>query len=221
MGTLDRAALPFPARTYAAVLDEDGQIVSEHVFRSEEQDVRSAPVLPSGHPGSTTGGTEAERLTLDGQDHDASYRTLALAFEDGGTRVVATPLTDVEGTLGRPPLIEAAVTVGVLAALAPLAWWLVRHELRPLERMGDTAGAITAGDGTRRVVSGPRTGVSRLAISLNTMLGRPVPLSDSGSGSARPGLSIVAAPAEAHVGVARYHRAFGGGARSEVRIPIA
>ena len=39
----------------------------------------------------------------------------------------------------------------MLLALAALAWLLIRLGLRPLDRMGATAGAIAAGDLSRRV----------------------------------------------------------------------
>jgi two-component system, OmpR family, sensor kinase len=59
----------------------------------------------------------------------------------------------------------------VLIALAALAWWLVRLGLRPLDRMGATAGAIAAGDLSRRVEpTNPRTEVGRLGTALNGML---------------------------------------------------
>jgi two-component system OmpR family sensor kinase len=48
---------------------------------------------------------------------------------------------------------------------------MVRRELRPLERIGETAGAIAAGELSRRVdTADPRTEVGRLGLSLNAML---------------------------------------------------
>jgi two-component system OmpR family sensor kinase len=68
-------------------------------------------------------------------------------------------------------LIEALVAAGVLLGLAALSLWTVRKELRPLERIEETAGAIAAGDLSRRVdVVDPRTEVGRLGLSLNAML---------------------------------------------------
>ncbi|MGZ4200909.1 MAG: sensor histidine kinase, partial [Thermoleophilaceae bacterium] len=60
---------------------------------------------------------------------------------------------------------------GVLLALAALAWWVVRLGLRPLDRMGAVAGAIAAGDLSRRVTpANERTEVGRLGLALNGML---------------------------------------------------
>jgi two-component system OmpR family sensor kinase len=61
----------------------------------------------------------------------------------------------------------------VLAVLAALGWWLVRLGLRPLARIGATAGAIAAGDLSRRVTpADDRTEVGRLGLALNAMLGQ-------------------------------------------------
>ncbi len=61
----------------------------------------------------------------------------------------------------------------MLALLGVLASLLVRVGLRPLERMGETAGAIAAGDLSRRVEEdSPRTEVGRLGAALNAMLAR-------------------------------------------------
>jgi two-component system OmpR family sensor kinase len=59
----------------------------------------------------------------------------------------------------------------VLLALIALAWWMIRVGLRPLDRIGETAEAIAAGDLSRRVAeAGPRTEVGRLGLALNAML---------------------------------------------------
>ena len=83
------------------------------------------------------------------------------------------PLQEVQRTLDRLLRVEALVIGGVLLALALLSLVLVRVGLRPLDRIGETAGAIAAGDLSRRVSPDtPRTEVGRLGISLNAMLGR-------------------------------------------------
>jgi two-component system, OmpR family, sensor kinase len=54
-----------------------------------------------------------------------------------------------------------------------VSWVLVRVGLRPLERIGDTADAIAAGDLSRRVdVATPKTEVGRLGMAFNAMLER-------------------------------------------------
>ena len=90
-----------------------------------------------------------------------------------GTVVAAVSLDDVNETLSHLRLIGGIVTAAVLAALAVLSWWVIRVGLRPLERMGQTADAIAAGDLSARVEStDERTEVGRLGIALNSMLGQ-------------------------------------------------
>jgi len=85
--------------------------------------------------------------------------------------VVGIPISDVGDVLNRLLTVEAIVAAGVLLGLGALSLWMVRRELRPLERIEGTAGAIAAGDLSRRVdVVDPRTEVGRLGISLNAML---------------------------------------------------
>ncbi len=101
------------------------------------------------------------------------YRVLAAAEPGGGLTVAALPLTEVDAALSRLLKIEALVFGCVLLALAAGAWWIVRVGLRPLDAIGATAGAIAAGDLTRRVERAePRTEVGRLGLSLNAMLAR-------------------------------------------------
>jgi len=90
-----------------------------------------------------------------------------------GRMIVAIPLRDSDDTLHRLLEIELLVAAVVLLALAVLAWWVVQLGLRPLEEMGATAGAIAAGDLSRRVeVADERTEVGRLGLALNSMLGQ-------------------------------------------------
>ena len=84
---------------------------------------------------------------------------------------MAVPLTETTKTLHNLLAVEGLVGLAVLLALAGLAWWLVRVGLRPLEGIGETAGAIAAGDLTRRVEpADERTEIGRLGLALNAML---------------------------------------------------
>jgi two-component system OmpR family sensor kinase len=110
--------------------------------------------------------------------HGTHYRVLAAnigpqRFTSATTLIVAIPLTDVDQTLHHLFLVEILVAAAVLLAMALLAWWVVRLELKPLENMGDTAGAIAAGDLSRRVEpADERSEVGRLGLALNSMLGQ-------------------------------------------------
>jgi two-component system OmpR family sensor kinase len=103
------------------------------------------------------------------------YRVLAVPLPGpaGGTMVAAVPLTEVDSTLHRLRLVESIVIGAALLVLGGLSWALVRLGLRPLDRMGETAGAIAAGDLHRRVSpANEGTEVGRLGLALNAMLGR-------------------------------------------------
>jgi two-component system, OmpR family, sensor kinase len=107
-------------------------------------------------------------------DDEGRYRVLAARDPAGyGLTVVALPLHETDATLHRLLLVEALVIAGVLALLGLVSWFVVRVGLRPLDRIGLTAGAIAAGDLSRRVSpADPRTEVGRLGIALNAMLDR-------------------------------------------------
>ncbi len=105
-------------------------------------------------------------------DSGVHYRVLAEPnLDQSGTSIIAIPLTDVSQTLHRLFVVEVLVILAILAALAALAWWVVRLGLRPLDRIAETAGAIAAGDLSRRVTpANERTEVGRLGLALNAML---------------------------------------------------
>jgi two-component system OmpR family sensor kinase len=111
--------------------------------------------------------------TVDAQDGSGRYRVIAQPLPNGNTWILAMPLDEVEDTLRRLLATEVVVASLVLAALGGLGWWAVRAGLRPLEDMASTAGAIAAGDLSRRVDhADERTEVGRLGTALNAMLGQ-------------------------------------------------
>lgn len=75
--------------------------------------------------------------------------------------------------LSRTANVMAITSVAVLVGVALLSLRSIRRALRPLEAIVTTAGAIGAGDLTRRVDDlSPRTEVGRLGGALNAMLGQ-------------------------------------------------
>ena len=113
-------------------------------------------------------------MTVPAESGDLRYRAVATRpARAASTIVVAVPLGEVDETLDRLLLVEALVILGVLLVLGVAAAWLVRLGLRPLDRMGTTAGIIARGDLSRRVTPAtPRTEVGRLGLALNAMLER-------------------------------------------------
>ena len=111
-------------------------------------------------------------VTVGSVGSSLQYRVTAFQTRDQpGTTLVAVPLRSVTQTLHRLLLVSGLVIGAVLLALAALAWWVVGLGLRPLDRMGATAGAIAKGDLSRRVSpASDRTEVGRLGLALNGML---------------------------------------------------
>jgi two-component system, OmpR family, sensor kinase len=89
------------------------------------------------------------------------------------TFVWAMPLRDVDQTLGRLTLVEAAVAAAVLVGVGVVAWFAVGLGLRPLRTMESAAEEIAAGHLSHRVpVPNPRTEVGHLGVAFNTMVDR-------------------------------------------------
>jgi two-component system OmpR family sensor kinase len=165
-----------PPGSYGELRDSDGDLLAGPLpFNYGGQD-RADPAFPAGYYRYGVSATRPDRVTIGALGGGSlRYRLLVLPVAnsqgDRGTLFVAIPLSDVDDTLGRLRLIAGLVSGGVVLGLGALLWWLVRRELKPLEDMGVTAGAIAAGDLTRRVEStDERTEVGRLGIALNAML---------------------------------------------------
>ena len=110
-------------------------------------------------------------FTLAARSGDSTWRALILPLRGQQRALVAVPLDDVSDTVSRLRRIIVVVSLAVLAALAMLAYFVVRRSLQPLVEVEATAEAIAAGDLSRRVPElDRRTEVGRLARSLNAML---------------------------------------------------
>ena len=167
-GPRARSARDLPPGTYGERRDAAGRrigLAGRHLLRPGARGrPRAARSLAPGHAPHRSGAPAAASST-----GSASRRPGGGA----GTTVVAIPLTAVDDTLDRLLLVLAVVIAGVVLLLGGLAWVLVGVGLRPLQRMGQTADAIVAGDLSRRVeAEDPRTEVGRLGLALNGMLAR-------------------------------------------------
>jgi two-component system OmpR family sensor kinase len=162
--------LPFGG--YAAQVDTSGHVVPL------AYDPRGKPpilALPSHLPVASGPGPvgDGDEVLFTGQSSQGSYRVLAEPFPGGGSLILALPLHDVNDTLSRLLIVELVVSGLVIVGAGALGLYLVRLGLRPLERMGATAGAIAAGDLSQRVEPAEeRTEVGRLGLALNAMLGQ-------------------------------------------------
>jgi two-component system OmpR family sensor kinase len=161
-----------PTGTVGELLRANGTVRGRAVTFTYGGKAAPAPVLP--HPLPSTGPTGEVYLTASSQGAGAvSYRVLVrrLGVDDLSV-AVAVPLTEVNQTLSRLLWIEILVSTAVLVGLGALSWWLIRRDLRPLEEMAVTAGAIAGGElGLRVTPAEDRTEVGRLGLALNSMLG--------------------------------------------------
>jgi two-component system, OmpR family, sensor kinase len=169
--------LVVPPGTYGAFVDPSGRVMpgAAVIFGYQGQRV-PAPRLPGDLPGSSTGPAVGPRFftTTAANGGRVRYRSIAVPLAAGqGTLVVAIPLAEISGTLRRLLVVEVLATGAVMALGGALAYRLVRGGLRPLEDMGETAGAIAGGELSRRVEPAEAdTEVGRLGLALNAMLGQ-------------------------------------------------
>ncbi|HXW36047.1 MAG TPA: HAMP domain-containing sensor histidine kinase, partial [Acidimicrobiales bacterium] len=154
--------------TFGEIVDPSGTVLWRGFVVSEGP----IPNLPTPLPQSKRPGQSVYFSVSSSGSSPVEYRAVAVSLGDGaGTIVAAIPLTNVHQTLSRLVLTEVLVGIVVLGGLAFVAWWLVRRELRPLDTMAATAGAIAAGDLTMRVTpAGDGTEVGELGSALNKML---------------------------------------------------
>jgi two-component system, OmpR family, sensor kinase len=130
------------------------------------------PVLPHTLPSNGMDKPSAA-FTVDGSGGVSKYRVIDWPEDsfNGNFVVLAIPLTDEVSTLDQLVVLESAISLGVVVAIAILALLIIRIGLRPLQRMGEVAQDIAAGDLTRRVEPAtPQTEIGRLGLALNGML---------------------------------------------------
>ncbi len=117
-------------------------------------------------------------VTVPGQSGGYRWRVLVqdVSFPTNngfasGSVIVALNVTSVYNAIGQLTYLDVIVSALLLLVILIVGIAVVRASLRPLTDIEKTAGAIAAGDLTRRVPDlDPRTEVGRLAQSLNAML---------------------------------------------------
>jgi len=164
----------FPVGTVAELLNTDGSVATVKVVGQGFGTPTSAVIpklprsLPSNGPDNPT-----NPVTVEGSDGVTQFRMTDWPEGRFGGQfiVLAVPLTDVQSTLRGLLLLESLVSLGVVAGTALLALIIIEIGLRPLRRMGATAGQIAAGDLSRRVdPATSKTEIGRLGLALNAML---------------------------------------------------
>jgi two-component system, OmpR family, sensor kinase len=163
----------FPTGTVLELIGSDGSVVNTKVSEPFGEPASSArPVLPAHLPVKGTD-TPADPYTVAGTNGVSQFRVTDWPEDSFGGDIVvlAIPLTPVQGTLSQLLLLELLIgAVGVIGT-ALLALLIIELGLRPLRRMGATAGQIAAGDLSRRVdPATSKTEIGRLGLALNAML---------------------------------------------------
>jgi two-component system OmpR family sensor kinase len=113
-------------------------------------------------------------LTLPAQSGGGRWRVLVEAIGTAtgtGTMIYAVNVTSAYSAISQLTSLDLIVSAVLLFGILVVGIGVVRASLRPLTDIEQTAGAIAAGDLTRRVPDrDPRTEVGRLGRSLNVML---------------------------------------------------
>ena len=128
------------------------------------------PALPP-IPGPQASAIQGKIVTLPSVDGSLQYRVLLQQGPRGATFVTAASLRPVDSAVNM--LVRTLVLAGAaaLAGASLLTWAVIRHDLKPVDRMVETAAAIAAGDLSRRVPDAdPDTELGRLGAALNNML---------------------------------------------------
>ena len=152
---------------YLGLIDDSGHVSWSPIGTRFGETPLPQPKLPKSASAANGGST----MTVGAVRGGTHFRARLEPLPQGQTLVVAAPLNDVSATLRRLVIIELLVAVAVVAAIVGLGLWLVRIGLVPLRRIETTAGAIAAGDLSRRIDDvNDRTEVGRLGLALNAML---------------------------------------------------
>ncbi|WP_211128599.1 HAMP domain-containing sensor histidine kinase [Streptomyces yatensis] len=156
---------------YLAYLGSNG-----HVRRVIRPAAHSAPALPR-LDATAVGRRDRHPFEVPAVDGGETWRVIAVPEAQATDRhsvVVASSLTQVNGTIRQLGTRMLLIDSVVLALLGVAGWFAVRGGLRPLRRIETTAAAIADGDLSSRVpeLAASRTELGRLAAALNGMLDR-------------------------------------------------
>jgi len=121
-------ALISPTEVSGAFIDADGNL------QALEPDQAGSLASVQWVPG------EPENVLLDNR---GGYRALLVAKIEGTQIVVGLPLREIRTTIARLNIVIIAVVVIVVLVAASIGAFLVRYALKPLDRLTETASAVT------------------------------------------------------------------------------
>jgi two-component system OmpR family sensor kinase len=136
-------------------------------FASDPDPLPALPVYTDGIPASAYGQI-VERPSVGGSMH---YRVLTEQARPNLILAIAAPMSGVDAVT--TALVRTLLLVGALAmgGLLLVAWFVVRHDLLPLERIAKAAEAIAGGDLSHRAgVPHDQTEVGRLGAAFDAMV---------------------------------------------------
>ena len=144
------------------------EVVSRPSGYSDAPD--SPPALPP-IPGPQASAIQGKIVTLPSEDGSLQYRVLLQSGPRDATFVTAASLRPVDTAVNMLVRTLALAGAAALAGASLLTWAVIRHDLKPVDRMVETAAAIAEGDLSRRVPDAdPDTELGRLGAALNDML---------------------------------------------------
>jgi two-component system OmpR family sensor kinase len=179
-GNVTPVASPATASDYGSTR----QTIATFIYRANGTLRQSRPSGYSDNPDSPPklpafGSSEFQALigkivTLPSEDGSLSYRVLAAPGRiQGDVVVTAESLSDVDSAVRSLLIRFLAIGLAGLLIAAGASWWVIQRELRPVDRMIDTAAAIAGGDLASRVPeTNPRSELGKLGGALNEMLGQ-------------------------------------------------
>ncbi|MDQ2655478.1 MAG: HAMP domain-containing protein, partial [Chloroflexota bacterium] len=147
-----------------------GQVLSRPSGYADAPD--APPALPP-IPGPQASAMAGKIVTLPSVDGSLQYRVL---LQEGPRDapfvfVTAASLRPVDSAVNMLVRTLALAGAAALAGASLLTWAVIRHDLKPVDRMVETAAAIAEGDLSRRVPDAdPETELGRLGAALNNML---------------------------------------------------
>lgn len=156
-----------PSEAYRGFATGNGEVT--WVFEPTGADATGAK--PAFTTAELTPGT-VQWLTVPASDGGPRFRLWARPVGDGWD-LTALSMADVEAATSRLVAIQSIGIAATLAALAVVAWWVVRLGITPMRRMVAASTQIAEGDTNVRLTgAAPGTETADLADALNTMVAR-------------------------------------------------
>jgi two-component system OmpR family sensor kinase len=167
----DRAPKIF-GNFYVGTVAPDGTVTTT-ALPNLSGDEATPPKIPATDALTVDAGEE-KFFTVSSDGSGTRYRLIAFPGDEAGSSiVVGTPIDDVDAAVSRLITVELLATGFIVAVLALVTYWVIRHGVRPIKQMTQTASSIAAGDMSHRVPEGsPGTEAAELGTALNQMLAR-------------------------------------------------